>query len=96
MVEVVCILFVAPTYWGWWKLGRDMSFSPLEIAKAFRAPVLDDYHSNSRGRHIAKAGGDKRLRYGVIELDSSGDAKAIGFADPASIVDPQDGTHLSR
>ena len=96
LVETLCLAFIAPTYWGWWKLGRDMSFSPLEIAKAFRAPMLDEYHSNSRGRHIAKAGGDTRLRYGVIELDSSGDKKAVGFADPAAVSDSRDGTYLAR
>lgn len=33
IVELVCILLVLPTYWGWWKLGRPVSFSPLELAK---------------------------------------------------------------
>ena len=33
LVELACILLVAPTYWGWWRLGRPGSFSPLEIAK---------------------------------------------------------------
>lgn len=33
LVELACILLVAPTYWGWWRLGRPCSFSPLEIAK---------------------------------------------------------------
>ena len=33
LVELVCIALVVPTYWGWWKLGRPVSFSPLEIAK---------------------------------------------------------------
>lgn len=32
-VQIVCISFILPTYWGWWKLGRAVSFSPLEIAK---------------------------------------------------------------
>lgn len=73
-----------------------MSFSPLEVAKAFRAPMLDDYHSNSRGRHIAKAGNDKCLRYGVIQLDKAGDTKTLAFADPASVTDPESGTHLAR
>ena len=33
LVEVACICLVAPTYWGWWNLGRPTSFSPLEMAK---------------------------------------------------------------
>jgi hypothetical protein len=33
LVEVICIALVAPTYWGWWTIGRPVSFSPLEMAK---------------------------------------------------------------
>ena len=33
IIELACILLVVPTYWGWWRLGRPCSFSPLEIAK---------------------------------------------------------------
>lgn len=33
VLELVCIVLIAPTYWGWWKLGRHVSFSPLEVAK---------------------------------------------------------------
>lgn len=33
VLELMCICLIAPTYWGWWKLGRSVSFSPLEIAK---------------------------------------------------------------
>lgn len=32
-VVVGCILLIAPTYWGFWKIGRPVSFSPLEMAK---------------------------------------------------------------
>lgn len=33
LVEIMCIILIAPTYWGWWRFGRPFSFSPLEIAK---------------------------------------------------------------
>lgn len=33
VLELVCIILIAPTYWGWWRIGRPVSFSPLEIAK---------------------------------------------------------------
>ena len=33
LLELICIGLVLPTYVGWWKLGRSVSFSPLEIAK---------------------------------------------------------------
>ena len=33
VVELICIALILPTYFGWWKLGRPVSFSPLETAK---------------------------------------------------------------
>ena len=35
LVEVVCIAAILPTYRGWYKLGRPVSFSPLELAKVY-------------------------------------------------------------
>lgn len=32
-VEIFCIALILPTYFGYWRLGRKVSFSPLEIAK---------------------------------------------------------------
>ena len=32
-VELFSILAILFTFYGWWNLGRPMSFSPLEIAK---------------------------------------------------------------
>ena len=33
VIELVCIALILPTYFGWWRLGRAVSFSPLETAK---------------------------------------------------------------
>jgi hypothetical protein len=33
IVEAICIALILPTYFGFWRLGRPVSFSPLEIAK---------------------------------------------------------------
>ena len=38
LVELICIALVAPTYIGWWKLGRPVSFSPLEFGKVRLSP----------------------------------------------------------
>jgi hypothetical protein len=32
-VEVLCMALVLPTFIVWWRLGRPVSFSPIEIAK---------------------------------------------------------------
>lgn len=33
IVELLTILLIATTFNGWWRLGRHVSFSPLEVAK---------------------------------------------------------------
>ena len=33
MVVASAIITIAPIYWGFWLIGRPVSFSPLEIAK---------------------------------------------------------------
>jgi hypothetical protein len=32
-VELCSVLVILTTFWGWWRLGRSASLSPLEIAK---------------------------------------------------------------
>lgn len=49
---------------GWRSLGRSFSMSPLEIAKAFDAPLLRDAGSNISGDQIAREFGDEKVRYG--------------------------------
>ena len=38
-VNVVCILVVLYSYHGWWTFDRNVSFSPLELAKARQTAV---------------------------------------------------------
>lgn len=33
IIEMICVALILPTYIGFWKLGRHVTFSPLEIAK---------------------------------------------------------------
>ena len=43
-VTVVTTLLIGMLLGGWRKLGREVSMSPLEIAKAFDAPLLNGHH----------------------------------------------------
>ncbi len=49
---------------GWRRLGRDFSLSPLEIAKAFDAPLLSEVESNTTAADIVKKIGSTRVQYG--------------------------------
>lgn len=66
--------------------GRVFSFSPLEIAKAFDAPLLRGVGSNSRGGDIATGPlSDVKLRYGEV-LDG-GDSQATRYDSTGEIGD---------
>jgi len=57
-------LAVLSTYWGWWHLGRPVSMSPLEIAKAFDAPLMRHADPNGSVEDHLKISGDTLVRYG--------------------------------
>lgn len=64
---VVCLacLAILSTYWGWWRLGREVSMSPLEIARAFGAPVLETADPNATGDDLKKELGTQKIRFAV-------------------------------
>lgn len=63
LVATGCVLTVLA---GWWHLGREVSLSPIEIAKAFNAPLLAESHPNAEVRRLLRECGEQRLRYGVV------------------------------
>ncbi|KAL8995845.1 MAG: hypothetical protein Q9169_004497 [Polycauliona sp. 2 TL-2023] len=59
-----------PLFLGWWHIGRDVSLSPIETAKAFGAPGLDIDDSNADANAILKEIGNRGARYGVMTTTS--------------------------
>lgn len=66
LVQLVCTLVIMYTFYGWWRLGRAVSFSPLEVARAFNSPMLSHLASNTPADEMAKEVGQHRIRYGAI------------------------------
>lgn len=64
MVITLAWLSIISTYWGWWRIGRPVSMSPLEIAKAFDAPLMQESSQNGTVDDHLRAVGSMRLRYG--------------------------------
>lgn len=82
VIGIACASII-PTYWGWWRLGRSVSLSPLEIAKAFDAPLMEHARPNGTADDHLRVVGGMRVRYGfyaplaqqpqpVIQNDESG------------------------
>ncbi|KAF2014965.1 hypothetical protein BU24DRAFT_410655 [Aaosphaeria arxii CBS 175.79] len=58
---------VMPLYYGFWELGRQVSLNPLEIARAFGAPLMDGLDGNVTAGMITVQRGGMAVRYGVLE-----------------------------
>ncbi|RSL51505.1 hypothetical protein CEP54_011367 [Fusarium duplospermum] len=52
-VTSVAAILIMVLLRGWSQLGRTFSLAPLEIAKAFNAPLLDSVASNATGDRVA-------------------------------------------
>ncbi|PSN63893.1 hypothetical protein BS50DRAFT_637229 [Corynespora cassiicola Philippines] len=56
-VDVVISTNVYPTFHGYGRLGREVSMSPLEVAKAFDAPLLAGVDPNLNAKALVKSVG---------------------------------------
>jgi Protein of unknown function (DUF3176) len=72
-IMLLTIAIVIPIFNGFWEIGRDVSLNPIEVAKAFDAPLLKEAGSNSTIGQLRQQVGDFKVRYGeVINLEQSG------------------------
>ena len=52
--------------WGWWELGRSVSLSPIETAKAFGAPLLRDATNGVHVTQLVDELGHVRVQYAGV------------------------------
>ncbi|KAN0095144.1 hypothetical protein V8E51_015855 [Hyaloscypha variabilis] len=90
LVMLLGVVLVFPTFLGWWQLGRKMSLSPIEIAKAFNAPLLEGFRSNREVKKILKEAGELEVVYGeVVMPGSEGEKKSLQMANPEFAIRPR-------
>lgn len=58
----VCLVVVVSTFYEWWKIRRPITMSPIEIAKAFNAPVLKANGVNGDLDRLLPIVGDRQVR----------------------------------
>jgi hypothetical protein len=63
-------ILVAPLFMGWWRVGRTVTLSPIEIAKDFRAPLLDGHGCNGNVGSLLKEVALREVKYGVLPNSS--------------------------
>ena len=91
LLATLCVFSISL---GWWHLGRDVSLSPIEVAKAFAAPALHDASSNAKLLTLVYEVGSKKLEYGTA-WDDEGDREdaepSLRFGEPGECEKPQHG-----
>jgi hypothetical protein len=66
-LSLVVVLAILPLYQGYQYLGRNVSLHPLEIARAFGAPLFDGVEGNAGARDVEMEKGGVVVRYGAVE-----------------------------
>lgn len=96
LLGLLGILAICPTFYGWWKLGREVSWSPLEIAKAFDAPLLRDVDSNATADQLVRQLDRKRVRYGEMRGVHGGGERMLAIAEAANVGPVSSGAVYNR
>jgi hypothetical protein len=80
-----------PTFYGWWELGRNVSLSPIEIAKAFNAPIFMNVPSNRDIDAMLKELDGVKVRYGNKKSVDTSNGMDYGGALPEKLemADPE-------
>ncbi|KAE8453901.1 hypothetical protein EG329_007677 [Mollisiaceae sp. DMI_Dod_QoI] len=92
ILATVCALLVLPSFLGWWDLGRRVSLSPVETAKAFDAPLLQGPGSNASLQQLVRRVGTRGVRFGEVEdYAAASGVRRLKFADPSEVIRPRDG-----
>lgn len=85
-------------YSGFWKLGRPVNLSPLEVANAFNAPVLGELQGNRPAGQMLDEAGEMKVRYsdsGVVGRTSGyggeEEVKKIEIGPVAIVKAPEKG-----
>ncbi|KAI9652177.1 MAG: hypothetical protein M1831_007158 [Alyxoria varia] len=67
VVTELAALAALQMYTDYWNVGRDVSKSPIEIAKAFEAPTLEGVDLDAETKGLVGGVRTRELRYGVVE-----------------------------
>jgi hypothetical protein len=74
VLMLVSTFIVLPLFMGWRHFSRSMSLSPIETAKAFGAPVLEEGSSMDEISGLLTSLGGKKVQYGAVialEMDKA-------------------------
>ncbi|MDI1490039.1 MAG: hypothetical protein OHK93_001238 [Ramalina farinacea] len=91
LVTALGWLATMPIFVKWWHVGRHVTMSPIEIARAFQAPMLQSSDPNARVRDLLKEVGLRSVRYGAVAKSGPPGSEDLGMHDPDDVLVPRAG-----
>lgn len=77
VIMSITLLGVVFQLWGFWRLGRHVTMSPLELAKAFKAPLVEQASHSSAIDGILKAVGKTNVKYDGESFYADTETKSV-------------------
>lgn len=108
VLQLLTIIFVLPVFWGWWKIGTDLTLSPFQTGKMLQSPLLSDVNSAAGATGVVRDMGDLRVRFGLVEAENPAKTEGyemngthvirsrIGIAPSCVVASPQKGMTISH
>lgn len=99
VISLVACASLLPTFDKFWTLGRPMSLSPIEVAKAFNAPVLQSHApgaSNMPVQRLLSVVGSAQVQYGVSSEEYSTGQDRLQMASPGLVERPTTGQKMGE
>ncbi|MCJ1340724.1 hypothetical protein MMC09_006020 [Bachmanniomyces sp. S44760] len=80
-ITAFAVSIVTLTFNGYWRLGRPVTMSPVETAKAFNAPIWRNKDSNAKTKALLKEVGSRSVRYLIAGGNDHHDGRRSGGSD---------------
>ena len=79
-ITLIVIFFILPTFWGYWKLPRYPGLSPVDVARAFRAPIVAEVLPEASTERALKHVGSKSIHH-LVRTETGKTEKDTSSAD---------------
>jgi hypothetical protein len=91
LISLLSMAAMIPLYKGFWELGRAVSLNPLELARAFGAPMLEGLDGNAGAEMVTLERGGMSVRYGALERFGDGKRLRVEETTGATVRMPWKG-----
>lgn len=84
--RTLALAAVTSIFHEYWHLGRRVTMSPIEIAKAFNAPLLSHEESNASANDLVKSIDARIVRYGAVSVTVAADDADNASTQPGTVT----------